>query len=623
MLGLLWGRPVLIPIALAMLLSFLLTPIVKVLQAHGLGRLLSVLVTVSTVAVVCLCLGWMVTRQVTGLLAELPENTANIRAKVKTLRQLGSGPFADRFGQMIEEIGQELTLPSGSEVSTESVQRTHARGAAKIPAEVVPGPTTAFPWLSLTGYLGSAFEVLATAAFSLVLLVFFLLGRDDLRDRLVMLAGSAQLTVTSKALEDITDRISRYIVMVVMLNGGFGLLMAIGLFLLGVPYALLWGFLSGGMRFIPYIGPWVGALFPVVMSLATFEGWWQPLTVIGFVVMLELISNNIVEPLVFGRSTGVSPTALLVSAAVWLYLWGPLGLVLSAPFAVCLVVLGKNIPQLRFLYLLLGDKPALQAKVGYYQRLMLGDEHEAVRLVRQRMLEEGARPDDVYDDMLVPTMNYLKRDLRRGLLTDGDQRMILAGLRESLRQAGLARLSLSVADVTPREAFSADLAGGPPVDSPSAVVLGCPATDELDGLGLEMLQQLLDPLHWRVELTSTETLVSELVARLTEDPPNVVCIASLPPGGLAHARYLCKRLRDASPEIEIIVGRWGRQRSNRGDRERLEVAGASFVTTTLLETRKLLESRRLLNLPITSTAVLSGVPELTANAGVAVCEPGV
>ena len=595
-LGLHWGRPVLIPIALAVLLTFLLNPIVRSLQRRGLGRVLSVMVAVSTVGIVLIGLGGMVTRQVAGLLAELPQNTANIKAKVATLRQLSSGPLVEQFEQMIDEISQEFQRPAHETPAVlkdgSILLRVPVEPPSTTPAEAVRVRRPSTPWLSLTGYLGSAFEVLATLAFALVLLVFFLLGREDMRDRVVLLAGKARLALTSKALEDVTERISRYIVMVAMLNGGFGILLTAGLLVLQVPYALLWGFLAAGLRFIPYIGPWVGAVFPIVMCLAVSEGWWQPLAVFGYVLAMELISNNAVEPLVLGRSTGVSPTAMLISAAFWLFLWGPIGLVLSAPFAVCLVVLGKNIPQLGFLNLLLGDVPALRAHVGMYQRLMLGEEHEAARLVVQRM--KAAPPEQVYDELLVPALIYAKRDVQREHLTDEDQQLVLAGMRQTLRVTGEFLQTASASGKEPRDLAPDDGRAISPAAIKPARILGCPAKDDTDCEGLEMLRQLLDPAHWDLEVTALETLTSELVARIADDPPAIVCIASLPPGGLSHARYLCKRLRDASPDIEILVGRWGSQRNSKLDRERLEQAGASFVTTTLLETRQLLESRFLL-----------------------------
>ena len=618
-LGLHWGRPVLIPIALAVLLTFLLNPIVRTLQRQGLGRVCSVMAAVSTAGIVLMCLGGMVTRQVAGMLAELPQNTANIKAKVKTLRELGSGPLADKFEQMIEEISQEVQRPSKGNPLALQEEPILVHVAADSPVEAAHFQTQSTLRPSLTGYLGSAFEVLATLAFSLVLLVFFLLGREDLRDRVVLLAGKTRLALTSKALEDVTDRVSRYIVMVALVNGGFGVLLTTGLFLFQVPYALLWGFLAAGLRFIPYIGPWIGAVFPIAMSLATSEGWWQPLAVFGFVLVLELIGNNVVEPLVFGRSTGVSPTALLVSAAFWLYLWGPIGLVLSAPFAVCLVVLGKNVPQLGFLNLLLGDVPALHAHVGLYQRLMLGDQQDAAMLVLQRIKKSSS--EKVYDEMLIPALNYTRRDVQRDYLTDDDQRTILEGMLEALRQTDRFLQSASAfkedqQDLTPDDQRAISSAAIKP-----AKILGCPARDDTDCVGLEMLRQLLDPTHWDLEVTALETLTSELAARIADDPPAIICIASLPPGGLSHARYLCKRLRDASPEIEIIVGRWGQQRNRKIDRERLELAGASFVTTTLLETRQLLESRLPLLMRETQTAFESAVPDSVASTGLSLNVP--
>ena len=612
-LGLRWGRPVLIPIALAVLLTFLLNPIVRILQRRGLGRVLSVMVAVSTTGIVLMCLAGVVTRQVAGLLAELPQNTANIKAKVATLRQLGTGPLVEQFERMIDEISQEFQRPAHETpaVMEDGSILVHVpvKAPSQSPVEAVRIPSPSTPWLSLTGYLGSAFEVLATLAFAMVLLVFFLLAREDLRDRVVLLAGEARLALTSKALEDVTERISRYIVMVAMLNGGFGILLTAGLLILQVPYALLWGFLAAGLRFLPYIGPWIGALFPIVMSFAISEGWWQPLAVFGFVLALELISNNIVEPLVLGHSTGVSPTALLISAAFWLFLWGPVGLVLSAPFAVCLVVLGKNILQLGFLNLLLGDVPALRANVGLYQRLMLGDELEAARLVLQRM--KSAPPVEVYDEMLVPALNFTRRDVQRDYLTDEDQRLVLKGMRESLRQTDefLRTAAAAAARQEQQGLAPEDQRAISPHATEPVKILGCPAKDETDCVGLEMLRQLLDPNVWDFEVTALETLTSELAARVAEAPPAIICIASLPPGGVAHARYLCKRLRDASPDIEIIVGRWGSQRNSKLDRERLEQAGASFVTTTLLETHKLLESRLPLLTRVIPTASVAAVPE--------------
>lgn len=592
-LALIWARPVLIPIALAVLMTFLLNPLVRVLQRQRLGRLGSVMVTVSIAGVFLLGAGWLATREVASVLAELPQNTANIKSKVQAFKRLGSGGFIRQFETMFEEISQETHPPAPVKSSILKDWADIVRPPGETSPVADPTRTVSIPWMTLTGYLGSAMEVLGTLAFSMVLLVFFLLGREDMRDRIVLLAGKARLALTSKALEDVTDRITRYIVMVALLNGGYGIMMAIGLYCLQVPNAFLWGFLSGGLRFIPYLGPWIGAIFPVAMSLAVSDGWVFPIAVIAFIAVLELVSNNVIEPLTFGHSTGVSPTALIILAAFWMYLWGPIGLVLSAPIAVCLVVVGKTIPQLGFLNLLLGEGPALRANVGLYQRLMLGDQMESNALVLERM--KGTSPDEVYDELLIPSLNYTRRDVNRDQLTDEDQKMILMGMRNILVQADEFVHPQSV----DKQSLPDPVPEAPELHSTTAPkppsVLGCPARDDTDDVGLEMLRQLLDPSRCVLEVTAVETLVSELVARLAEDPPATICIASLPPGGISHARYLCKRLREAAPGIPIIVGRWGPNGVSKLDRERLVQAGASSVTTTLLETRKLIEFRILLS----------------------------
>lgn len=586
-LVLIWAKPVLVPIAIAVLLTFLLNPLVRTLQRRGLGRTGSVLLAVTAAGIVLISVGTLVTNELANVLVKLPQHTMTIKAKVQSLRRLTSGKLIQQFEAMIEEVSRDIQeSPTGTSlVQAESPGPTAETSAPS--SDVALPQRGSVPWMLLTGYLGSAMEVMGTLAFSTILLVFFLLGREDLRDRIVILAGNARLAFTSKALEDVSERITRYIVMVVLLNSAYGLLMTVGLYFLRVPNAFLWGVLAGGLRFIPYIGPWIGAIFPIFMSLATSDGWSLPLAVFGYIVVLELISNNVIEPLAFGHSIGVSPTALMISAAVWMYLWGPIGLVISAPIAVCLVVLGKNISQLAFLNLLLGDGPAMRDHVGLYQRLMLGDQHEASALIQQR--RESHPAEEVYDALLIPSLNYTRRDLLREFLSEDDQRMIVEGMRTSLHVLDESPQPSEALTLPVIESATQALDSATVVELPQ--VLGCPARDETDAVGLEMLRQLLIPSRCQLEVASVDLLVSELVARMAESPPAAICIACLPPGGLSHARYLCKRLREAAPEILIIVGRWSPSGVSKLDRDRLIEAGASAVTATILETRKLLESR--------------------------------
>ena len=612
--GLQWGRPVLVPIALAVLLTFLLNPVIKKLQQRGLRRTLAVILGVSAAGLVMLLVGGLVARQVTILVAEFPQNTANIKAKVQTLRQFGSSRMAAKFEKMAEEINEATTSPAAEETTAQGETGEKSLLDKAVASDPVLVQTESTPWLGLTGYLSSAFEVLATLAFSLILLVVFLIGRDDLRDRVVVLAGRARIAMTSKALEDVTERISRYLLMVAMLNGGFGILLGVGLFFLQVPYAFLWGFLAGSLRFIPYIGPWIGAIGPIAIALATSAGWSQPMAVFGLVLLLELVGNNIIEPWAFGNSTGVSSTALIISAAFWGYLWGPIGLVMSAPIAVCLMVIGKNIPQLAFLNLLLGSEPALRSNMGIYQRLMLGDEQEATRLILLRLKDAPA--DEVFDELLIPALSYAKRDFLRNQLSEEDRKVVLEGVQTTLGHTEKFLQTIAQRKVDELTLTMAKVDAPVPAQVTCLKMLICPGADASDSLALTMLQQSLGSVQWEIEQTAVETLTSELVARIAQDPPAILCIAALPPRGLSHARYLCKRLRECSPELQIVVGRWGQKRNCKLVREQLEEAGATFVTTSLAETIQLLNSRRpLLNrerVPLTAPTNLQQLPALVS-----------
>ncbi len=581
-----WGRPVLLPIAMATLLTFVLNPVVYGFQRLGIGTVTSVLLSVSIVASALTGMGAIGSRQVAMLLDELPENTSRVVAKVKSLRAITESPMTRRFGTIFDEIGKELNLsPVPTDSPTLIIAPSIGLTAPAVPVVVNSEP---LPWMMLTGYLGSAVEVMATMAFTFVLLMCFLLERESLRDRLLMLSGRAHLTLTSKALEDATWRVSRYILMVAAVNGGFGAALGIGAFIIGVPYAILWGCMAAILRFIPYLGPWMGALFPIAMSVATADGWGQPITVAIYLGILELITNNLVEPIVFGRTIGVSPTALLVSAAFWLFLWGPIGLILSAPFAVVLVVLGKNIPALRFLDLLLGDQAALSADVGLYQRLLVHNPSDARLLIRNQIAVSTSH--HACDDLFIPALNYAKRDHARGLITEEDR----DGIIEALELAAVEHLTtdLSGASGGKKSTMVVNSPGspGPPAREGKLVLLGCAADGRIDQAALLMLCESLKAGNWELRIVAEETLTSEVAAQVAATPPAAVCIVSLPPKGLAQARYLCKRLRAASPNLPLLVGRWGLRSLRQTDRELLKVAGANGVTLSIAKTLQWLDS---------------------------------
>ena len=576
-----WARTVFIPVALAVFLTFLLAPLVTALQQHGMRRLLAVILVVVLAGVLLSGSVWLITTQVTSLAGEVPKYTENIKDKVKSLRHLGQGSVTDGLEKMIQDITREWNLPAGSPEGEDAEKP--AATVAEQPTAVVLEPESP-TWLArIPAMLSSLLETLGGLALALVLVIFMLLKREDLRNRLIRVVSRGQITVMTKALDDAGQRISRFLLMQLIVNAAVGLSVGLGLLAIGVEYAFLWGFLVGVFRYIPYVGVWIAALPPIILSLAMFQGWVQPLLVLGLFLTIELVASNVAEPRLYGRSIGVSEVALLVAAALWTFLWGPIGLVLSSPLTVCLVVLGKYVPQLKFLDVLLGDEPPLDAHITFYQRLLARDQDEATQLILKQA--KISSPEQVYDDFSVPALNFAKRDRERDDLTQSEEESILQAMREILEDLGEWRDVVSQAE----EASHAEEPSNatPPIP---LRVLACPARDQADRMALEMLRQVLDPAKWVVEIAAVDTLTADLVAQVAEQAPAVVCIGALPPGGLAHTRYLCKKLRARLLKVKIVVGRWGLSGNIEANREQLQDAGADLTAATILETRRQLNS---------------------------------
>ena len=363
-----------------------------------------------------------------------------------------------------------------------------------------------------------------------------------------------------------------------IINSSFGLAVGLALYLIGVPYAVLWGFFAAVLRFIPYVGPFAAAIMPSALSLAVFEGWLWPILVVGIFVALELICNMVLEPLLYGESAGVSEVGLLVAVAFWTWLWGPVGLVLATPLTVCVVVLGKYVPQLDFIGVLISDQPAMESNISYYQRLLAMDQAEAAEIVEEHLKTHPQ--EQLFDGVLIPALNYTRRDRELGRLTEDGEQFVFRATREiledlnSLKPQSSSELSDSSKTTTTN--------GNSPVILPKVPILGCPAQDEADELALLMFRQLLDSTRYEVEIMSDAMLTAEVVARI-EKGPAMICIAALPPGGLVQARYLCKRLRARFPHLKIVVGRWG---VGSEDSNSILIAGADRVGTTMIETRE-------------------------------------
>jgi predicted PurR-regulated permease PerM len=555
-----WGRTVLLPLALAALFAFILTPAVMWLERHHFRRTPAVLVVVVLVFAALGGLGYFLTLQVNEMAVQLPQHTQTIKAKVDALRQSSSGTVG-RLIDMVKEITGTV-----NEVNQETGGAA-AAGQAPHPAA---GPS--LHWLSDIG--GAAADFLAQAALVAVLVVFMLAKREDLRNRLIHLFGG-HLTATTRALDEAGDRISRYLILLVLVNLGYGTVLSLALFAIGVPFALLWGFVVATLRFIPYVGVWLGAVFPLLLSAATATGWVQPLLVLGVIIVMELIVGNVLEPILYGRSMGVSEVALLVSAAFWAWLWGPVGLVLAVPLTICVAVLGKYVPQLKFFEVLLRDEPCLSLPVRYYQRLLAHDDDEAEATVEEYLKDHPW--ESVFDEVLLPALALARRDAERGELEAEERQVVYQTTREVLDELVFRQQQISQLASVP--------VGEEPPERREVAALGFPAHDEADELALHMLAQLLEPAGCRLEVFSSKSLAAEVLRRACEERPAFVVIGALPPGGLAQTRHLCKRLRAGCPGVKIVVVRWGHAENLERLRDGLRQTGADGVVATLGEAR--------------------------------------
>jgi hypothetical protein len=417
---------------------------------------------------------------------------------------------------------------------------------------------------------------LGTAGFVLAMVIFMLLEREDLRDRLIGLVGHGQLAITTKAFDEAGSRVSRQLLMQSLVNLLYGIAVGTGLYFLGVPYPLVWAVLGATLRFIPFVGPILGAGAPILVSLAALEGWAGPLYVVGLFAVLELFTNLVLETVLYAGAAGVSQVALLASVAFWTWLWGPLGLLLATPLTVCLVVLGKHVPGLEFVGTLMADTPALAPEHAYYQRLLARDPAEAADLIERYIKTEPYR--SVYDALLLPALNYAERDRLEQRLSVEEETAVVDATRELVSDAALSITRLNPEPAAPAE----ELLPGPRAP---LRVLGYAANGVADELALVMLAHVLDDLPIGVEITNTRMQASELVSLVQEGGFSVVCIADLPPSPVSKTRYLVKRLRAAIPEVRVMVGRWAPAALADESTQVLRDTGANVVASTLLESR--------------------------------------
>jgi len=589
-----FGREVLIPLALALLISFILTPLVQFVQQRmRLGRVPAVLIVVALVFGGVGMLAWTMGRQIVDLAETLPKYEQNIRAKAVSLRAGGSSAL-DATKKYIEHLQEEVGLGSPSAPATQPPRIAEKRpGSAASPVQVTVVEPPVTPITVLGAALSPLLGPLGTAGLVLIFVIFMLIRREDLRDRLLRLSGEGRLNLTTQALDEAAQRVSRYLLMQSLVNGGTGIAVGLGLLAIGVPNALLWGLLAGILRFIPYAGPWIAATLPVLISLAVFPGWLQPLLALGLFLLIELISNNVVEPLLYGAGTGISAIGIVVAAVFWTWLWGPVGLLLATPLTVCLVVLGRYVPQFRFLSVLLGDEPPLPLEAQVYHRLLALDPVEAAAVLEASVKDKTVA--EHYDEVLIPALILAERDRHRGELTTEREDFVDTTIRDWIEELA----GRTAEDGRPGPEIAGDASAGR--------LVCVPANDRADELAGQMFAQLI-ARGGTATVLKHDLPRSEVLRRLAELGAEQVFISALAPFAYTQAREVCRDLRNHFPGLRIVVALWDLRAEAERFRQRLAAAGADEVVATLVDAVKAVR--------------LSSAEALPADVGIVAQRPG-
>jgi predicted PurR-regulated permease PerM len=566
------ARVVLVPVVLAALLAFVLTPVVSALQRRKVPRVAAALLT----AFVAFAFfgGVLVTVyfQFLGLAKDLPKHEAEIQAKAQSVHGMLAGDSFGALRNVFDNAVNTISPPKAAPASDKKAVEAAATVAAPSPPSGTPFWGPFLEWAA-----APVIEILVDAGVVMVLVIFMLCQHEDLRNRVLRLSGKRNVTSATKALSDASHRVRKFLLMQFFINSLFAIVVSVGLWLIGVPFPWLWGILGGLLRYVPYVGTWLASFCPVLLAIAVLPGWLYPILTFGLFVVLDILITNIAEPIIYGRSVGVSGTALLIAAVFWTWLWGPVGLILSTPLTACLVVLGRYVGHLEFLSVLLGDAPPLSVAMTFYQRLLARDDVEATTLVEEYIQKNGI--ENVYDGMLLPSMVHAKLNRDRGVMTTEDEEFIITTTRELLEDVVYpAQDALDAKEVAK---------GGAEVKC-RLLVLGCPAKDEFDEMALGMMKRLLPAGKCQVELLSKDTLAGEMLARVAEAKPAVLVISAVPPYSFAAIRYLCKRMRTQFPTVKILVGCWGLRDEVKKSVDRLLTAGADLASAELLESRNLL-----------------------------------
>jgi predicted PurR-regulated permease PerM len=606
------GREIFVPVALAILLSFVLASPVSALQRMRVPRGIAVVGVVLFAFAIIFALGSLIATQLNRLAGDLPRYQSTIQSKIQSVRGISGGSSTlERAAGMLQDLGKELDKPKGG-LSEQSVTPSltsplGSRAVKPVPVEVLQPDPGALE--SLRSLIAPLVSPLATTGIIVIFVIFILVQREDLRNRLIRLAGSHDLQRTTAALDDAAGRLSRLFLNQLLINTGFGILIGMGLWLIGIPSAVLWGILATVLRFVPYIGSVIAAAFPLALSVAVDPGWTMLAWTAALFFVVEPLIGQVVEPMVYGRSTGLSPVAVVVSATFWTALWGPIGLVLATPLTVCLVVLGRHVERLAFLDVMFGDRPALSPPEIFYQRMLAGDPTEAAEKAEEFLKERSL--SSYYDDVAVKGLQLAQADLDRDALNQSrlirirDTVLEFAndladqndkeptGARSTADAEAAAAVEAAASEpvyadlpVMQRDELPAEWQG----DNPILCIAGRTALDEAAAI---MFAQLCNVHGLSARVEGPEALSTNNIFRLETEGVALVCLSYLNAANPAQIRYAVRRIRRKLPRSHIMVGLWkGAESADQVEALKEGVKADMFASTLREATRICIELAR-------------------------------
>ena len=549
--GLYFGRDVLVPMSIAVLLSFVLAPATEALSRLHIGRVASVLIAVALAFAILGILGAIIGRQAAQLSENLPEYQVVISKKLDAVRSSAFGArvvekAADALHGLENNIGKNTTSSAPAPSPGEGVQSPdHPLMQVEV-HEPPPGPVQI-----VQSILSALLPPLATAAIVIIFVIFILLQRRDLRDRFIGLIGSDDLHRTTQALDDAANRLSRYFLALTGINAAFGVAIGLGLSLIGVPNPILWGIVGAVLRFVPYAGAFIAAAIPLALAAAVDPGWSMVVETALLFIAVEGIIGQVVEPQLFGHTTGMSPLAIIVAAGFWTLIWGAPGLLLSTPITACLVVLGRHVESLNFIEMLLGDKPPLSPVQSFYQRILASDPDE-VTFQAESLLKDMTLLD-YYEQIALPALALAQTDVARGVMDRGRQVEICESVE------------LVVADLADHVDVREEKAAAEPAETPAvpaparppATVLCIAGRTPIDQAACSILVQLLERQNIPTRVAGADALSIHGAPRISAEGISAICIFYLGRQSPAVVRYSVRRLKKRFPDVPVAVCLWG------------------------------------------------------------------